>query len=249
MDLEKEEKSYEEKTKQGEIEKATALVRKNVGKDVTELLGKRGIDVNSAINSIISEKVEKEIESRKAFLQTPQEETSMTSELVYLMSEKKNDVFYSELQRRLDLLNLSAMQRASYIHSELEALDSRKVKPPKKERWTTKIYIMQGTKKEDLPKPEECTLSEMIAIYDDADAARVRDHHWLPNETMEAVWYALSGKNGGPYYSEFDSRTKSLDWKKSQVSSYVKNDCMLTARWKWHYNDDMAWQANTMFKD
>ncbi len=255
MDLDKVDKKYEEEKRKKELEKATKTVKDNVGKDALKILEESGLNVNSAIGNILSEKIKREETGKKAFLQTPREETSLTSELVYLMDRNKKDVFYSELQRRLTLLNLSTMQRAEYIHSELEALDTRKQNPSKNDRWTTKYFIVQGTTKEDLLKPEECTLSEIITIFDDADAAWVRDHHWLADETMKAIKYVLAGKEGkyslrtSPYYAEFDSRVGKLGWKEPQSNSYIKNECMLTSRWKWHYDDNPAWQENTMVKD
>jgi hypothetical protein len=143
------------------------------------------------------------------------------------------------------------MQRAAYVKSDLEALDGRKTKPPEEERWTTKIYFMQGTKKEDLLKPEDCTLSEIVAIVDDANAAWWKDHHWLEGDTMKAVGYALFGANKrkSPYHNEFLSRVNNWDWKEPQFGSYIKNDCMLLERWKWNYHDNPAWQENTMVKD
>jgi hypothetical protein len=187
MGLEEEDKRYEELKKKKELEKATKLVKDNLGEDAEKVLESRGIDVNSAISNILSEKIEKQQTATRAFLQTPREETSLTSELVYLMRGK--DAYRSELQRRLDLLNLSTMQRAAYIKSDLEALDTRKTKPFKEERWTTKIYFMQGTKKEDLLKPKECTLSETVSIVDDANAAWWRDHHWLGDDSC---WVCLN---------------------------------------------------------
>jgi len=250
MDLDKADKKYEEEKEKKELERRTKLVKDGVGKDALKILEEGGLNVNSAMANILSDKIKEEEAGKRAFLQTPREETSLTSELVYLMGKNKKDVFYSELQRRLDLLNLSTIQRAEYIHSELEALDTRKQKPSKNERWTVKYFIVQGTTKEDLLKPEECTLSEIIALFDDADAARVRDHHWLPKEAMNAIWYVLAGKEDkSPYYAEFDSRVEKLGWKEPQSNSYVKNECMLTSRWKWLYNDIPAWQENTMVKD
>jgi hypothetical protein len=250
MDLDKADKRFEEEKKKKELEKATKAVKDGVGKDALKLLEESGLNVNSAIGNILSEKIKKEETGKKAFLQTPREETSLTSELVYLMDRNKNDIFQSELQRRLALLNLSTMQKAEYVHSELEALDTRRTKPSRDDRWTVKYFIFQGTTKEDLLKPEECTLSEIITIFDDADAARVRDHHWLADETMKAIKYVLIGKEGrSPYYAEFDSRVGKLGWKDPQHNSYVKNECMLTSRWKWHYDDAPAWQENTMVKD
>jgi hypothetical protein len=255
MDLDKVDKKFEEEKRRKELEKVTKTVKDNVGKDAIKVLEESGLNVSSAIGNILSKKIEREETGKKAFLQTPREETSLTSELVYLMNRKKNDVFQSELQRRLALLSLSTIQKAEYIHSELEALDTRKQKPSKNDRWTTKYFIVQGTTKEDLLKPEECTLSEIITIFDDADAAWVRDHHWLAKETMEAIKYVLVGKEGkyslktSPYYAEFDSRVGRLGWKEPQSNSYIKNECMLTSRWKWLYDDTPAWQESTMVKD
>ena len=247
MGLEEEDRRYEALRKKKELEKATKLVKGSLGEDAEKILEDHGIDVNSAISNILSEKIERERTAARAFLQTPREETSLTSELVYLMRGK--DAYRSELQRRLDLLNLSAMQRAAYIKSDLEALDTRKFKPPEEERWTTKIYLMQGTKKEDLLKPEECTLSETVSIVDDANAAWWRDHHWLGDDTMKAVGYVLTGEKGkSPYFNEFLSRVNNWDLKEPQWGSYIKNDCMLLECWKWNYNENPAWQESTMLK-
>jgi hypothetical protein len=100
-----------------------------------------------------------------------------------------------------------------------------------------------------LLKPLQCTLSELIAVYDDADAARVRDHNWLPKKTMEAVWYVLGeNTNKSPYYAEFNSRVKNWNWKKKQSNSYIKNECMLLARLKWGYHSDPEWINETILK-
>jgi hypothetical protein len=248
MDLEDENKRYEEVRKKKVLEERTKLVKKVAGKAI-DTLKKEGIDVDSAIKNILSGVIEKEEVCKAALLQTPREETSLTSELVYLMKMDERDVFYSELQRRLKLLNLSAAQQAMFTHSDLEALNLRKSKPSKDERWVIKYYIINGITKEDLLKPEECTLSELIAILDDANAAWVRDHEWLREETLEAVYYVLRGEKGkSPYHNELLSRTKKWKWAEHQLGSYIRNECMLLERWKWGYHDNPAWQEDTMIK-
>ena len=236
-----------------EVKKRVEFVKENVGKETLDILEKAGMGVDTSLAKILSKGIEKEkiLESiRNNWAPGVVEKNCMASELVYLMdSNNPNDMFTKELYRRLDLLELSDKQKQDFIQSDYSILQ-RRPKLLKFERWVARNYIMQGIRKEDLLKPEECALSELIAMFDDADSARVRDHHWLAEKTMEAVWDVLRGLENkrSPYYAEYDKRLENWGWTEDQSNSYVKNECMLLARLKWGYHKDPEWVEKTMVK-
>jgi hypothetical protein len=96
--------------------------------------------------------------------------------------------------------------------------------------------------KETLPRPDECTSSELILVVDEAKAGIVYQDH-LEDSIIDAAWYALTGKGEkSPYISELQSRVYGWQWSKDQVESYTRNELMLTRRLKWGYIDALAWQ-------
>ncbi len=235
-----------------ELERRVEFVEKTAGKDTVDILEKAGLDVNAALRSILSKKISEEKaleEKRKDWSRGKVERNCMTSELIYLMDTNNPECgFKKELERRLDLLNLADEQRTTFIQSDYSIMQERTPKPPIS-RWVGRYYITPGVTTATLLKPEQYTLSELLAIFDDADAARVRDHRWLPEETMKAVWYVLAGnENKSPYYAEFDSRVRNWSWNENQSNSYVKNECMLLARLKWGYHSNPEWIEETVVK-
>ena len=93
----------------------------------------------------------------------------------------------------------------------------------------------------DSIKLENCTFSELVYLTDDANSAYVRDHHWLPAETWNLVCqHALSF---GTCKSAWETRNrmKSIGLTEEQEGIFVRNECQIAKRLRWHYSEDIAW--------
>lgn len=235
-----------------ELEERVKRVKKQVGDDCLKILEQEGINTDAAIERVLSEQILKENALQERREGGPIDGNvaldCLTSELIFLMNE--NDDFEKELKRRFDLLGLSKKQSADLIKKEKQILTT--LERPRK-RWAGHYFLIEGVKKEDLPSPQELTLSELILIVDDANAAWVRDHEWLCEETFAAVSYVIGNKKeGSPYHNEFLSRLKTLDFTEdqagppNQVGSFIRNECMILERLKWGHHSNPAWQKSTM---
>lgn len=212
------------------------------------ILSDAGIDVYDRVDDII----EKQLEQKKKLIMESEKTTvynKMTSELVYL-SETLKDVYGTEYTRRLKLLGFSDEQVHELYLSEKEILaikdDEGRQKP-----WVRRHFINPGSTLETMPEPDEIPLSELILITDDANAALWRDHEWLPEDAMKAVYVAAcstpyTADNGAKYIKEYNKRTEEMEWVKGQSSAYLRNECLLTERFKWGMHQNPAWIKKTI---
>lgn len=232
------------------IQERIKRVKDSVGDETVEVLKEQGLNVDEALKDIVTEQVKKEEhqeqEKRALIIEGLPLADCMTSELVILYQQTNDSAYQEELQRRFDLLGLTEEQQGHFIESERERVRDRPFPSLYPGGLARHYFLMDGVGIEDLPAPEQCLASELIVLTDDAQAAWVRDHHWLKEKTMNAV-AKIIGRDGEPiYYREQERRMKEWGWTRPQEASFTKNECLLTARIKWRYHNDPAWQAETM---
>ncbi len=229
-----------------EVKRRAEFVKRNVGEDALNVLKESGIDVDGAINRIIGEQVKREGELAIE-RQIPLTSNMLTSELVY-NSESLGDTNGQAYVNRLRMIGLDDTHIQGLYQAEASILSRGRDSFGRTQPWAGRYFFMQGMKKEDLPKFDELTLSELILITDDATAAYVRDHHWLLPETWNAVCEAAIqaySMGGAKYALAFKERVKKMGWSEEQDGSYTRNECMITERLKWGKDNGLAWTPET----
>ncbi|MCK4634337.1 MAG: hypothetical protein KAT37_00510 [Candidatus Aenigmarchaeota archaeon] len=220
-----------------EIERRKKFIKEHVGNESLNVLKEQGIDIDNTLDSIIKGQVEREKELEKQ-REKPSVENVMTSELVYL-SQGETSFYRDEYFRRLNLIGLSEPEIVELDKKELSVILSGAEVPNRNQPWVGRYFFMQGTTPEQLPKPEDLTLSELIMITDDANSAFWRDHEWLSKETWQAVCIAASCAQytEAKYAHAFGKRVKELGCSQEQEGAYTKNECYLAERLKWGRKD------------
>lgn len=229
-----------------ELEKRKMFIKNQVGEDALNVLKESGMDVENALNIVLGEQL-KEEEKMNLEREIPITSNMMTSELVY-HSGSLEDMYGQAYVNRLKMIGFNDAQLQSFYNSESSIISLGRNKFGREQPWVGRYFFIQGTKKEDLPRLEELTLSELILITDDASAAYVKDHHWLSPETWNAVCEAAPQAysfGGAKYALAFKDRVKRIGWSEEQDGAYTKNECMLTERLKWGYSDKLAWTEET----
>lgn len=219
-----------------ELEERKQLIKERLGGEAIKILEGKGIDVDSAIHYIISDKLNEEAEltMKASGLDV---NIMMTSELAYFsVTPTTDDFFGKEYVRRLKMLGLFDEQINSVHASEKTILEANPDEQRKKP-WIIRFYPLIDP--ESLPKSEELTLSEFIIISDQANASLWRDHEHLSEEAWQAVCIAAccTEYSEGRYAKAFDKRTEKLGWLKEQSKTYTANECHLIAMFKWGYKD------------
>jgi len=228
-----------------DIERRKKLIFDRVGAEGLEILRQSGIDIDSAVTEILQEQ---EDERQKLELQAefPTVSDMMTSELAY-RSGKIEDALGQEYARRLKLIGFDDEQIRSLYDQESLITLGEGLRGHRKQPWVRRYFIMPNSTPENMPKPEELTLSELIIITDDANAAFSRDHHILPDEAWAALCIAACSApyTEARYAKAFNERVERLGWSKEQGSAYIRNECMLTERLKWGDHNNPAWIEET----
>jgi hypothetical protein len=229
----------------GEVEKRIQFIKKQVGEDGLRILEEEGIRVDDALNSIIADQVKQGLILRAEVI-IPNVKNMMTSELAYF-SNNLGDDYGLEYVRRLKLMGFTDEMIAKSYSLEKETI-SLKEDLARKNPWVQRYFISCDSTPENIPKIEELTLSELILITDDANSAFSRDHHYLPNPAWNAVCITACcvGYTEARYVNEAHKRAKTIGWTEKQISAFTKNECMLTARLKWGYDDKPAWTEETV---
>ena len=234
-----------------EVNKKVDQVLKKVGEDAAEVLRKAGIDVKVAITPIISERIMKDAATNeRAALALSRD--CMTSELVFLM-ENDGDKYHQEFMRRTAMLGLDAKQAQKMMDDDGAIIALRKLpKEMKGRRWAGARFFVDGQGIEDMLRPEQLTLSELIMIIDDANAAITYQHHdHLQEKTYAIIGHVLGPRievhgfmkydlSRSPFHSEFVRRANEYGMSAS-YGKFMRNECMLLERLKWRYNENPAW--------
>jgi hypothetical protein len=170
----------------------------------------------------------------------------MTSELVY-NSKSLEDLYGQSYVSRLKLIGFSDAQVQNLYQNEASIISQGRNRFGREQPWTGRYFFMQIMKKEDLPSPDELTLSELILITDDANSAFVRDHHVLSLEAWQAVCVAATTAQytEAKYAFALRNRVKLYGWPMEQESAYTRNECLILERLKWGRHNDPAWTEKT----
>lgn len=168
----------------------------------------------------------------------------MTSELLFQAmqpdtSTSDKATFLNEYERRLRMMGLTdeqivefrkadefAINNGCYIRSDV--------------LLSTKPFILAHMNTESI-KIENCTFSELIYLTDDANSAFIRDHHWLSSDAWalvcEHALYCGTCKSS----CEISNRMKAIGLTQEQEGIFVRNECKIAQRLRWHYTEDLAW--------
>lgn len=168
----------------------------------------------------------------------------MTSELLFQsmqsnVSDDDKSTLLAEYQRRLKMMGLTDDQVVKF-----RQLDETSIRNgcyiQADTLLTTMPLICPGMNKHSI-KLENCTFSELVYLTDDANSAYWRDHHWLPENTWALV--CQHAVNAGICKSTYEllNRTESIGLTEEQVGIFIKNECQIAKRLRWHYSEDMAW--------
>ena len=166
----------------------------------------------------------------------------MTSELLFQAMKGSSDekaTFLSEYERRLKMMRLTDEQIAKFREADERAITNGCY--IKLDTLLGKEPLIKAGMNVDSIKMENCTFSELVYLTDDANATHARDHHWLPTETWELVCkHALSV---GICQAAWENRNrmKEIGLTEEQENVFVRNECQITKRLRWHYSEDMAW--------
>ncbi|MBR9703902.1 hypothetical protein GOV12_00695, partial [Candidatus Pacearchaeota archaeon] len=219
-------------------------VEEQVGKQVMDILRDEGLDMDVGIKRILKqEKDEQDLRELKTAI--PTTKNTMTSELVYL-SQSGQEQFKSEYFRRLQLIGLSEEKISSLYDTEQRILsrDNRILQPERKKPWLQRYFLFPDVSTPDnLPKPDDLTLSELILITDDANAAIVRDLRRFNGKSWEALEIASSDQHGskGNYINAFMNRVQDIRWSNPQSTAFCLNEYGLLSRYKWGHHENDLW--------
>jgi len=229
-----------------EIERRKRFIKDQVGDDTLDALREQGLDVEAGLNAVIGAQVEEEGQ-RALEREIPITSNMMISELVY-NSKSMDDMYGREFAERLRRIELDDDSIRGLYQEESSIISRGRDKFGREQPWTGRYFFMQGTKIEDLPEPDDLTLSELILITDDASSAHARDHHWLSPETWAAVCVAAVQTNPTYAYAMKD-RVAQLGWSRPQEDALVTNESLLTERLKWGHHKNPAWTTETTNMD
>ena len=230
------------------------------GEEARKILESAGIPVEKAIGEILeSEKEEEDWQvgaTRKGqsveIADLPIRDITI-SELVWLCSlpslEREAD-FEQELHRRLALLELTELQQNLFIALDLAALEE---KDPlvRNQAILPGRYIHADTTIENLPDPTSCLTTELIMIYEDVNATRIREHEWLQESAIKAIGYAMGhgADSNGPYFEEFDRRVSLMGFEPWQGQTIIKNVCLIVGKAKWDYTPpEESWTEESLVR-
>ena len=167
----------------------------------------------------------------------------MTSELLFQAmkancDEEEEKAYIDEYERRLRMMGLTDQQIAEFRQSD-EAAISNGCYMFKEILLASKPMIMNSSTLDSI-KLENCTFSELVYLTDDANAAVVRDHEWLPQEAWYLVCeHALCGNAKAEY--ERQNRMEEIGITKEQGNIFVKNECKIALRLRWRRSNELAW--------
>ncbi len=227
------------------IEQRRKFIYEQVGTEAIQLLRDSGINVDSAVTKILK-KQEEEQGMRELATAVPTVDNTMTSELAYL-STSLEDTFSQEYTRRLSLMELREDQIRRLYHEEKLIAASGNFEEQRRQPWVRRYFIGHGSTPDNLPKPEQLTLSELLSITDDANSAVWRDHEALSNDAWQAVCIAACCVQYAEarYAHTFNNRVQRLGWSEEQKSAFCKNEFGLTAKLKWGYHNNTLWTPET----
>lgn len=168
----------------------------------------------------------------------------MTSELLFQamkanIDDSDKELFLAEYERRLRMMELTDEQIIKFRELDENAIN-RGCYIKKDVLLATEPLIKTGMDENSI-KLENCTFSELVYLTDDANAAYVRDHYWLPEKTWDLVCqHALSfGISKAAW--ETRNRMKSIELKIENENIFVRNECKITKRLRWYYSEELAW--------
>lgn len=168
----------------------------------------------------------------------------MTSELLFQAmktdaSDSDRATLLAEYERRLKMMGLTDEQVVKFREADETAINNGcYIKADV--LLATKPFI-EASMSADSIKMENCTFSELVYLTDDSNSAYIRDHHWLPAKAFELVCqHAL---NVGICKSAWEvrNRMKSIGLTEEQEGIFVRNECQIAKRLRWHYSEDIAW--------
>ena len=226
------------------IEQRKKFIYEQVGAEAIQLLRDSGINVDLAVTRILK-KQEEEKGMKELATAIPTVDNTMTSELAYL-SRGLEDTFGQEYTRRLSLMELREDQIRGLYHEE-KLIAASDFEEDRRQPWVQRYFIGSGSTPDNLPKPEQLTLSEILSITDDANSAIWRDHHVLSDEAWQAVCIAACCVQYAEarYAHAFNNRVQRLGWSEEQKSAFCKNEFGLTAKLKWGYHNNTLWTPET----
>ncbi|MEK6926739.1 MAG: hypothetical protein AABW50_05685 [Nanoarchaeota archaeon] len=229
-----------------DLEERKKFILDQVGEEGLSVLRENGIDVDSAVRKILRRQImQKKNLERQA--ESGDISNMMASELVY-RSILPDDMYGQEFTRRLSGVNLTDKQISSLYEIEQLILSvDGKLREDRKQPWVRRYFIMHDSTPESIPAKSLLTLSELIMITDDANAAFSRDHHVLPEPAWSALCIAAccADYTEARFAHEFNRRTEKFGWSNKQSRAYTKNECLLTERLKWGNHNEPAWTPET----
>ncbi len=237
--------SFDEK-----VRKRIDWIKEKTGDDTIKILEKMGLDVDEALKGIVTEKINEQEHQRKEKevlnIEGLPLTDCMTSELIILHDQFRDNKYLEELQRRLNLLGLTDEQQEIFEKSERERAKNRPFPALYTMGLVRHYFLMDGIGIENIPTPQQCLTSELFAIFDDAHAAWVRDRRWLQKKTVDAIEQICGSRKASPYFEEYNQRVKEWNWTSLQRHSYNKNEILILGRVKWGHHNTLAWQPETM---
>lgn len=166
----------------------------------------------------------------------------MTSELLFQAmntSNSKGDIYISEYERRLKMMELTDEQIVKFRKADETAISNGCY--IKKDALLSAKPFIETDMGVDSIKLENCTFSELVYLTDDANSAYINEHHWLSSETWSLVCQHALAAGICKSAWENRSRMKSIGLTEEQENIFVKNECLIAKRLRWGYSQELAW--------
>jgi len=137
-----------------------------------------------------------------------------------------------EFERRCNILGLTKEQK-----NALHKMEGRSIMG---KNLYLSCAITFRTTFENLPKPETLTISELIALIDDAYMALERGYEDIAPDLLKIVQH-ITG-TCGPYDVELFTRLSNIGFIDEQIKTLVANECVILNRVKWGQDVPDPWQ-------
>ncbi len=166
----------------------------------------------------------------------------MTSELLFQAlkdSTSKKDIYIAEYERRLKIMGLSDDLINKFKKADETVINNGCYM--KLDTLLASVPFIEFNMDKNSIKVENCTFSELVYLTDDANSAYIRDHHILSPKTWELVCQHAFGFEICKAAFENRNRMKAIGLTLEQEGIFVKNECQIAKKLRWHYSDEFAW--------
>ena len=168
----------------------------------------------------------------------------MTSELLFQAlqpetSDTDQKSYLDEYERRLKMMGLTSEQIDKFRKADEQAINNGCY--INKDVLLSTVPFIVDDMDTDSIKMENCTFSELIYLTDDANAAYIRDHHWLSRKAWDLVCEHALHCGVAKAAWENRNKMKAIGITEEQENVFVGNECKIALRLRWNRTQEYAW--------